>query len=79
MMTLQQVFGVSTPAEAKAAVEADRVPCDDPQNMEEWCLDKIGQKLYSIFIEGYTTKQWGAFSKGFAGVHYQASACSIHF
>jgi UDP-galactopyranose mutase len=27
--------------------------------MEQWCLSKIGGTLYEIFIEGYTTKQWG--------------------
>lgn len=28
-------------------------------NFEEWCLELMGPDLYRLFIEPYTTKQWG--------------------
>lgn len=59
LMTFYQVFGTRTPAEAKSRLAIERVPIDDPQNVEEWCLANIGATLYRILIEGYTTKQWG--------------------
>lgn len=59
LMTLYMVFGARTPAEAEAAMAAERMPCSDPQTMEEFCLAEIGPTLYRLFIEGYTTKQWG--------------------
>lgn len=59
LLTLHQVFGVRSPSEARAAIAADRVPIQSPASMEEYCLTTIGRRLYSLFIEGYTTKQWG--------------------
>lgn len=59
LMTMHQLFGASTPEAARAAVAADLVPCDQPANMEEFCLSVIGRTLYETFIKGYTTKQWG--------------------
>jgi UDP-galactopyranose mutase len=50
---------VQTPEEAKKSLANDLVPNEDPQNMEEFCLSVIGKKIYRIFIEGYTQKQWG--------------------
>ena len=59
LLTLFQVFGATSIERAKAAVAQDCIPTDNPQNMEEWCLANVGRTLYSMFIEGYTTKQWG--------------------
>ena len=59
LMTMQQVFGVHTPEEAETVLNGQREPIDDPANMEEWCLANIGRTLYAMFIEGYTSKQWG--------------------
>lgn len=59
LMTLYQLWGVQSPQEAAAVLNQDRVAIGEPANMEEWCLSTIGRTLYSIFIEGYTTKQWG--------------------
>jgi UDP-galactopyranose mutase len=58
LFTLYQVFGVSTPDEAEACLKGQRIPCDNPQNLEDWCLSQIGEKLYEIFVKGYTLKQW---------------------
>lgn len=59
LLTLHQVFGVTTPAEGAAAMNADREPRENPRNAEEWCLATIGRRLYETFVEGYSTKQWG--------------------
>lgn len=58
LLTLHQVFGVCTPAEARAAIARDRIEIADPANLEEYCLATVGPTLYRLFIEGYTTKQW---------------------
>jgi UDP-galactopyranose mutase len=58
LMTMSQLWGVRTPEEAKMKVEEEKVLCDNPRNMEEWCLSVIGKTLYETFIEGYSTKQW---------------------
>jgi UDP-galactopyranose mutase len=59
LFTLYQVFGVRTPEAARARLAADIVPHPAPANMEEYCCSVIGPTLYKLFIEGYTTKQWG--------------------
>lgn len=59
LMTLHQVFGVATPAEAEAVLAAERVPVADPANLEEYALGQLGERLYRLFVYGYTKKQWG--------------------
>lgn len=58
-MTFCQVWGITTPAEAKARIEADQVLIENPANFEEFVLSKVGRQIYEMFFEGYTTKQWG--------------------
>lgn len=58
LFTLYQVFGVRTPAEARRVLDSERICIDKPSNMEEQCLSIIGPRLYKIFVEGYTKKQW---------------------
>lgn len=58
LMTLQQLWGVTTPEQAEAKLQRVREPIDNPQNMEAWCLANIGRELYETFVEGYSTKQW---------------------
>lgn len=58
LMTFNQLYGIQTPLEAKHYLETVRIKNDDPKNLEEWILDKVGMDLYSKFIEGYTAKQW---------------------
>ena len=58
LMTFNQLYGITKPIEAKRHLDAVRIKNDDPKNLEEWILDKVGKDLYSKFIEGYTTKQW---------------------
>jgi len=58
LMTLHQLWGVNTPEEARQLLESKREKIDSPTNLEDYYLSTIGRELYSIFIEGYTIKQW---------------------
>lgn len=58
LFTLYQLFGVKTPAEARAQLESARVQIEDPKNLEEWALSQVGHAIYQMFIHGYTKKQW---------------------
>jgi UDP-galactopyranose mutase len=59
LMTLYQLWGTTTPEEAKAKLEKVKEPIKNPKNLEEWILSQVGREIYEIFIKGYTTKQWG--------------------
>lgn len=59
LMTLQQLWGVTTPAEAERMLAGVRIPCAQPRNLEEWILSQVGEEIYRTFIYGYTKKQWG--------------------
>ncbi len=59
LMTLSQLWGVTTPEEAKKKLETVRIPCDSPRNLEDWILSQVGKEIYETFIKGYTQKQWG--------------------
>jgi UDP-galactopyranose mutase len=58
LMTLHQLWGVTTPEEAKAKLESVRIPFSNPRSLEDWALSQVGEELYEKFIKGYTTKQW---------------------
>jgi UDP-galactopyranose mutase len=59
LFTLSQLYGIITPLEAKNKLEGIVLKIDNPSNLEEWILSKVGKEIYEIFIKGYTTKQWG--------------------
>jgi UDP-galactopyranose mutase len=59
LMTLYQMYGVTTPQQAESILELEKIPNNKPNNLEEWILSQVGPKLYEKFIKGYTTKQWG--------------------
>jgi len=59
LLTLYQIWGVSTPQEAIDKIKSYAVPIKNPKNLEEWALSQVGEEIYNIFIKGYTTKQWG--------------------
>lgn len=63
LMTFYQLWGTSTPEEAKNYLETKKIPCESPQNLEEWALSQVGEEIYNIFIKGYTQKQWGRHPK----------------
>lgn len=58
MMTLHQLWGVINPEEARKKLEEVRIPCEDPQNLEDHILSQVGEEIYETFIKGYTKKQW---------------------
>ena len=58
LMTLHQLWGVKTPAEAEKKLEEVRIPCENPDNLEDWILSQVGREVYETFIKGYTMKQW---------------------
>lgn len=59
MMTLHQLWGVTTPEEAARKIEEVRIPIENPSNLEDWILSQVGEEIYEKFIKGYTEKQWG--------------------
>jgi UDP-galactopyranose mutase len=58
LLTLNKLWGVKTPEEAKQKIESVRVKIDNPTNLEEWILSQVGYEIYETFIKGYTIKQW---------------------
>ncbi|MHC4114244.1 MAG: UDP-galactopyranose mutase, partial [Planctomycetota bacterium] len=53
-----QLYGVTTPSEAKKKLTEVAIPKENPENLEEWILSQVGPDIYEIFIKGYTQKQW---------------------
>lgn len=62
LMTLNQLWKVTTPEQAKAVLTRETEPYrklyPNPRNMEEWALTQVGREIYETFVYGYTTKQW---------------------
>ena len=61
MNTFYQMWGVRTPAEAKAKIEAQRREANitEPKNLEEQAISLAGVDIYEKLVRGYTEKQWG--------------------
>ena len=68
MNTFYQMWGITTPEEAKAKIEEQRQEALsamqaagvlEPRNLEEQALVLIGRDIYETLIKGYTEKQWG--------------------
>ena len=61
MNTFYQMWGVKTPDEAKAKIEAQKAEyhIEEPKNLEEQAISLIGKDIYEKLIKGYTEKQWG--------------------
>ena len=68
MNTFYQMWGVTTPEEAQAKIDAQkaeavaRMKADgmtEPRNLEEQAQMLIGKDIYEKLIKGYTEKQWG--------------------
>ena len=65
MNTFYQMWGVTTPDEAKAKIEEQKKAVMDglqgrePANLEEQALSLVGRDIYEVLIKGYTEKQWG--------------------
>ena len=60
MNTFHQIWGVKTPAEARARIEEQRAGmAAEPKNLEEQAISLVGRDIYEKLIKGYTGKQWG--------------------
>ena len=61
MNTFSKMWGIKTPAEAKAIIAGQIVNLNigEPKNLEEQALKLVGTDVYEKLIKGYTQKQWG--------------------
>lgn len=60
MNTFSKMWGVSTPAQAKAKIEEQRAGITgEPRNLEEQAIRLVGKDIYEKLVKGYTEKQWG--------------------
>ena len=60
MNTFNRIWGVTTPAEAKAKIDEQRREIiGEPSNLEEKAISLVGRDVYEILIREYTEKQWG--------------------
>lgn len=60
MYTFNKMWGVVTPEEASAKIEAQKKEITgEPQNLEEQAISLVGRDIYEKLIKGYTEKQWG--------------------
>ena len=65
MNTFYQMWGVTTPDEAKAKIEEQKAEAvrmlngREPQNLEEQALTLVGKDIFEKLIKEYTEKQWG--------------------
>lgn len=58
MNTFRELWNIVTPAEAEDVINEQRIQNENPKNLEEYILDKVGTDIYLKFIKGYTEKQW---------------------
>ena len=65
MNTFCQMWGVTTPEEAKAKIDEQKAEAvaalngREPQNLEEQALCLVGRDIFYTLIKEYTEKQWG--------------------
>lgn len=60
MNTFYQMWGVTTPQEARAKIESQRAAfTGEPSNLEEQAIRLVGKDIYEKLIKEYTEKQWG--------------------
>ena len=61
MNTYYQMWGVTTPKEAKERIEEQKKQANitNPKNLEEQAISLVGKDIYEILVKEYTEKQWG--------------------
>ena len=65
MNTFYQMWGVTTPEEAKAKIDEQKAEAvaalvgREPQNLEEQAMCLVGKDVFHTLIKEYTEKQWG--------------------
>ena len=70
MNTFSKMWGIRTPAEAKAVIakQIEELDIGEPKNLEEQALKLVGRDVYEKLVKGYTEKQWGLREAG-KGLH----------
>lgn len=58
LLTLNQLYGITSPKEAKGLLRRVGVKSLSDHNFKTYILSCLGKELYEIFYEGYTSKQW---------------------
>ena len=57
--TFEELIGKpATTEDFERYLAANRLDIPDPKNSEEVILSQVGARLYELFFEGYTLKQW---------------------
>lgn len=81
MNTFHQMWGVRTPAEAKAKIAEQIADLNitDPQNLEEQALSLVGKDVYTKLIKEYTEKQWGRDCKDLPAFIIKRLPCRFTF
>lgn len=60
MYTFNKMWGVVTPEEARAKINAQKSEVTgEPRNLEEQAISLVGRDIYEKLVKGYTEKQWG--------------------
>lgn len=65
MNTFYQMWGVTTPGQAQAKIDEQKVEAvaalngREPANLEEQALTLVGKDIFETLIKEYTEKQWG--------------------
>ncbi len=60
MNTFSKMWGIRTPAEAKAIIKHQCSEISgEPKNLEEQAIHLVGRDVYEKLVKGYTEKQWG--------------------
>lgn len=61
MYTFNKMWGIVTPEEAAAKIEAQKKAAgiNEPKNLEEQAISLVGTDIYEKLVKGYTEKQWG--------------------
>jgi UDP-galactopyranose mutase len=58
MWTFNQMWGITTPEQAKKRISLESSKIDEPSNFEEQAIKTVGVEVYEKLIKGYTEKQW---------------------
>ena len=59
MNTFYQLWGVTTPEQARQKIDSQRGGITAPQNLEQQAISLVGTDIYNTLVKGYTEKQWG--------------------
>lgn len=56
LMTMNQLWGVTNPDEARSTLARRVQKHDNPTNLRDWALSHVGKELYELLFERHTTK-----------------------